>query len=82
MALLRARAATWEQSKATQVLAQTEFDRAKKLARDEGDESHEEFRSKARGARRGQGAGQQAMENVYQARAALGLPGKPPEGKT
>ena len=31
VALIRARAATWEQAKATQVFAQSEFDRAKRL---------------------------------------------------
>lgn len=81
VALIRARVATWEQEKATLVLAQQEFDRAERLlaskvvSQEEYDERREALEvAKAQVA--------QALENVYQARVALGLPAQPPEGKT
>jgi membrane fusion protein, multidrug efflux system len=81
IALLRARVATWEQEKATLVLAQREFDRAERLlatkvvSQEEYDERREALEvAKAQVA--------QALENVYQARVALGLEPQPPEGKT
>jgi membrane fusion protein, multidrug efflux system len=81
IALLRARVATWEQEKATLVLAQQEFDRAERLlatkvvSQEDYDERREALDvSKARVA--------QALESVYQARVALGLEPQPPEGKT
>jgi len=81
VALIRARVATWEQEKATLVLAQQEFDRAERLlatkvvSQEEYDERREALDvAKAQVA--------QALENVYQARVALGLPAQPPEGKT
>jgi membrane fusion protein, multidrug efflux system len=81
IALLRARVATWEQEKATLVLAQEEFDRAERLlaTRVVSQEDYDERRealdvSKARVA--------QALQSVYQARVALGLKPEPPEGKT
>jgi membrane fusion protein, multidrug efflux system len=81
IALLRARVATWEQEKATQVLAQEEFDRAERLlatkvvSQEDYDERREALDvAKARVT--------QALESVYQARVALGLEPKPPEGKT
>jgi membrane fusion protein (multidrug efflux system) len=79
VALVRARAAAWEQSKAAMVLAQAEFDRAKRLL---GSKvvSAEEFDRKREALDVAQAEVTQAVENVYQARAALGLPGKPPEG--
>ena len=79
IALIRARVATWEQSKATLVLAQAEFDRAARLlstkvvSAEEYDQKHEAWDvAKAQVT--------QAFENILQARVALGLPAKPPEG--
>jgi membrane fusion protein, multidrug efflux system len=81
VALIRARVATWEQEKATLVLAQQEFDRAERLlatkvvSQEEYDERREALEvAKAQVA--------QALENIYQVRVALGLPAQPPEGKT
>jgi membrane fusion protein (multidrug efflux system) len=79
VALIRARVATWEQSKATQVLAQTEFDRSKKLLETKV-ASKEEFDQRREQLDVANAAVKQALENVYQARAALGLPSKPAEG--
>jgi membrane fusion protein (multidrug efflux system) len=79
VALLRARAATWEQSKATQVLAQAEFERAKKLLATKVS-STEEFDKKREELDVANAQVKQALESVYQARAALGLPAQPPEG--
>jgi membrane fusion protein, multidrug efflux system len=81
VSLVRARAATWEQSKAALVLAQAEFDRAKRLL-GSNVVSAEEFDQKREVLDAAQAQVTQALENVYQARAALGLPGKPPEGKS
>jgi len=80
IALIRARVATWEQSKATQVLAEQEFERAKKLiagkvtSKEEFDKSREQLDTAVARTK-------QALEDVYQARAVLGLPAQPPEGK-
>jgi|SRR5882724_551401 len=79
VALIRARAATWEQSKATQVLAQAEFERSKKLLETKV-ASKEEFDQKREQLDVANAQVKQALENVYQARAALGLPSQPPEG--
>ena len=81
IALIRQRAATWEQSKATLTLAQTEFERAKNLlnkkvvSQDEYDRANE-----ALAVANSQVT--QALQNVYQARAALGLPAEPPAGQS
>jgi membrane fusion protein (multidrug efflux system) len=79
IALLRARVATWEQTKATLALAETEFERAKRLLATKV-MSAEEFDQKREAFDVAQAQVKQALENVYQARAALGLPAKPPEG--
>jgi membrane fusion protein, multidrug efflux system len=81
IALLRARVATWEQEKATQVLAQEEFDRAERLLATKvvSQEDYDE-RREALDVAKAQVA--QALESVYQARVALGLEPQPPEGKT
>jgi membrane fusion protein (multidrug efflux system) len=79
VALIRARVATWEQSKATQVLGQAEFERAKKLLETKVS-SKEEFDQKREQLDVATAQVKQALENVYQARAALGLPAQPPEG--
>src|SRR5499427_2005289 len=80
VALIRARAATWEQSKATQVLAQAEFERAKKLLETKVS-SKEEFDKARKELDVANAQVKEALENVYQARAALGLPAQPPEGQ-
>src|ERR1700726_3878609 len=79
VALIRARVATWEQSKATQVLAQAEFDRAKKLLETKVS-SKEEYDQRREQLDVASAQVKQALENVYQARAALGLPAQPAEG--
>jgi membrane fusion protein (multidrug efflux system) len=79
VALIRARVATWEQSKATQVLAQAEFERAKKLLETKVS-SKEEYDQKREQLDVASAQVKQALENVYQARAALGLPAQPAEG--
>jgi membrane fusion protein, multidrug efflux system len=79
VALIRARVATWEQSKATQVLAQAEFGRAKKLLETKVS-SKEEYDQKREQLDVANAQVTQALENVFQARAALGLPAEPVEG--
>jgi membrane fusion protein (multidrug efflux system) len=81
VALLRARAATLEQSRATLVLAQSEFDRARKL-RTTNVTSAEEFERKQEALNVAQAQVKQATESVYQQRAALGLTPEPEEGKS
>jgi membrane fusion protein (multidrug efflux system) len=79
VATVRARVATWEQAKATQVLAQAEFDRAKKLLETKVS-SKEEYDQKREQLDVANAQVKQALESVYQARAALGLPAQPAEG--
>jgi membrane fusion protein (multidrug efflux system) len=79
VALIRARVATWEQSKATQVLAQAEFERSKKLLETKV-ASKEEFDQRREQLDVANAAVKQALESVYQARAALGLPAQPADG--
>src|SRR5262245_13542137 len=79
VALIRGRVATWEQSKATQALAQTEFERSKKLLETKV-ASKEEFDQRREQLDVANAAVKQALENVYQARAALGLPAQPADG--
>jgi membrane fusion protein, multidrug efflux system len=78
VAVIRARVATWEQSKATQVLAQTEFERSKKLLETKV-ASKEEFDQRREQLDVANAAVKQALQNIYQARAALGLPAQPAE---
>jgi membrane fusion protein (multidrug efflux system) len=61
------------------VLAQAEFERAKRLLATKVT-SAEDFDQKREALDVANAQVTQALENVYQARAALGLPGKPPEG--
>ena len=72
VAVIRARVATWEQSKATQVLAQAEFERAKKLIETKVS-SREEYDQRREQLDVANAQVKQALEYVYQARAALGL---------
>jgi membrane fusion protein, multidrug efflux system len=81
VAVVRARAATWEQSKATLVLADAEFERSKKLLATKV-VSAEEFDQKREALDVARAQVTQALESVYQSRVALGLPGKPPEGQS
>ena len=80
IALIRARVATWEQTKATAVLAQAEFERSKKLLETKV-ASKEEFDKARKELDVANAQVKEALENVYQARAVLGLPAQPPEGK-
>src|SRR5215475_12879106 len=80
IALIRARVATWEQSKATQVLAQQQFERAKKLVETKVS-SREEYDQRREQLDVANAQVKQALESVYQARAVLGLPAQPPEGR-
>jgi len=80
-ALIRARAATWEQSKATQVLAEADFERAKKLIETKVS-SKEEFDKRREELDVANAQVKQALESVYQARAALGLPAQPADGSS
>ena len=80
VALLRARVATLDQSKATLTLAQTEFERAQKL-RETKVTSAEELDQKREALDVAKAKVQQATESVYQQRAALGLPHDPAAGK-
>jgi len=79
IALVRAWVATWEQSRATLVLAQAEFDRAERLLATKVI-SAEEWDQKREALDVAKAQVQQALENVYQARVALGLPAQPPAG--
>jgi len=81
VALIRARVATWEQSKATETLAIAEFERAKKLLATKV-VSTEEFDQKREALDVAQAQVKQGYENVLQARVALGLPGQPAAGKS
>src|ERR1700730_5907721 len=79
IALIRARVATWEQSKATLVLAQAEFDRAERLLATKVVSAEEYARSReALDVAKAQVT--QALESILQARVALGLPAQPPAG--
>ena len=80
IALLRARAATLDQAKASLALAETEFQRAQKLVSTKV-ASAEEFDQRREQRDVAKAQVQQAMESVYQQRAALGLPREPEAGK-
>jgi membrane fusion protein (multidrug efflux system) len=79
IALIRARIATWEQSKATLVLAQAEFDRAERLLATKV-VSAEEYDQRREALDVAKAQVTQALENILQARVALGLPAQPPAG--
>jgi membrane fusion protein (multidrug efflux system) len=81
VALIRARVATWEQEKATVVLAQREFDRAERLLATKV-VSQEEYDERREALDVAKAQLTQALENVYQARVALGLPAQPPAGSS
>jgi membrane fusion protein, multidrug efflux system len=79
IALIRARVATWEQSKAALVLAQAEFDRAERLLATKV-VSAEEYDQRREALDRAKAQVKQALESIFQARVALGLPAQPPAG--
>jgi membrane fusion protein (multidrug efflux system) len=79
IALIRARVATWEQSKATLVLAQAEFGRAERLLATKV-VSAEEYDQRRETLDVAKAQVTQALENILQARVALGLPAQPPPG--
>jgi membrane fusion protein (multidrug efflux system) len=78
--LIAARVATWEQEKATLVLAQREFDRAERLLSTRV-VSQEEYDERREALDVAKAQVTQALQNIYQARVALGLPAQVPEGK-
>ena len=80
IALIAARVATWEQEKATLVLAQQEFDRSQRLLSTRV-VSQEEYDQRRAALDVAKAQVTQALENIYQARVALGLPAQAPEGK-
>jgi membrane fusion protein (multidrug efflux system) len=77
VALIRQRVAAWEQSKATLVLGQADFDRARELLAKKVI-SPEEFDHKREALDVAKAGVAQALENVHQARVTLGLPAQPP----
>jgi membrane fusion protein, multidrug efflux system len=79
IATIRARVATWEQEKATLVLAQAEFDRAQRLLETKV-VSAEEYDQKREALDVATAEVKQALQNIYQARVALGLPAQPTDG--
>jgi membrane fusion protein (multidrug efflux system) len=79
IALVRARVATLEQAQASQRLAESEFERAKKLVATKV-VSEEEFEKRREALDVTIAQAKQAQENVSQARVALGLPAAPPAG--
>jgi membrane fusion protein (multidrug efflux system) len=81
VALLHARVATLEQNKAEQVFAEAEFERAKHLLETKV-YSTEEYDQKHEAIDAANAAVNAALEDVYQTRAALGLPREPDAGKS
>jgi membrane fusion protein (multidrug efflux system) len=81
VAVIRSRAASWEQAKATLTLAQAEFDRAQRLLAGKV-VSSEEYDQKRETLDVSKALVTQALESVAQARVALGLPGLPPAGQS
>ncbi len=76
IALVRANVAALNKAKATETLAQADFDRAKKLLENKVT-SREEFDKNQEALAVAQAQVSGALENVYQSRVALGLPAKP-----
>src|ERR1700731_2783349 len=81
IAIIRARVATWQQTKATLVLAQAEFDRAERLLASKVT-SAEEYDQKRETLEVAKAQVEQALENIYEARVALGLPAEPSPGSS
>src|ERR1700719_4167579 len=70
IAIIRARVATWQQTKATLVLAQAEFDRAAHLIATKV-VSAEEYDQKQEALEVAKAQVKQALENIHEARVAL-----------
>lgn len=81
VAILRARAATWEQAKASETLAESEFARAQKLLATKV-VSAEEFDQKREALDVAKAQTKQASESIAQARVALGLSAQPAAGSS
>ncbi len=81
VAVLRARVATLDQTKASLVLAEAEYGRAKRL-RGTKVISSEEFDQKREALDVAQAQVQQALESACQVRVALGLPRDPAPGQS
>jgi len=79
IALIRARVATWERAKATQVWAQAEFDRARQLVATRV-WTQQDFDQRREQLDVANAEVKQALENIHQARADLGLPTQPLNG--
>ncbi|MBV8377484.1 MAG: HlyD family secretion protein [Verrucomicrobia bacterium] len=79
IATIRARVATWEESKATLVLAQAEFDRTERLVATKV-VSSEQYDQKREALDVAKAQVRQSLENIHQARVALGLPAEPAPG--
>jgi membrane fusion protein (multidrug efflux system) len=79
MALIRQRAAAWDQANASLVLAQADFDRDANLIKQNA-VSKQDYDQKRAALDEAQAQVKQALENVHQARVALGLPSDPPAG--
>jgi membrane fusion protein (multidrug efflux system) len=80
VALIRSRAATLDQAKASLKLAQSEYERTEKLHSTKV-ASAEELDQRRTHLDVAKAQVAQALESVLQARVALGLPAQPPEGK-
>jgi membrane fusion protein (multidrug efflux system) len=79
VAELHERTAKWDQSKATLVLAQSELNRAKKLSVSNA-VSIEDVEEKQAALDVAKAQTNQALQDVYEARASLGLPGAVADG--
>jgi len=80
IALLHARVAALDKSKATLALAQVDFNRAKQLLGTPA-ESRQQYDQAQKGLSTADAQVKEAMAEVYQARASLGLPAQPSNGE-
>ena len=81
IALLHERVAKWDQAKATLVLAQSEFARAQKLVASNA-VSTEDVEEKQAALDVSKAQVNQALQDIYETRASLGLPVTVPEGQS
>ncbi len=81
IALLHERTAKWDQSKATLVLGQSEFARAQKLVASNA-VSTQDVEEKQAALDVSKAQVNQALQDVYETRASLGLPVTVPEGQS
>jgi len=79
VALLRADVAAWETYKAKLALAQSDYRRAVELQKTPGAISEQDVDTRLAALRAAEATVKQALEQVYQVRASLGLPIEPPE---